>query len=240
MCRPESQFTCDLVGSTEFPLSYWTWIICLWSIPACNFQHLGSETLPMPIPFGRKDTFWHRHCYSQSFTPAKLLMFYLFLFELVIKGLTQLIQIPSSKSDYGVAAIVIFHSPNESNWILMTVDSIKQHLIGLFPGNFLFIVFSICVPKKNSAGELSRTVAKLYWIILEIMVTFSSVSNKVRCPCSPHSFHRTPATQCQRLLKRGENVNSVLIGYLIVVGDCNSSQEALIWDCNLYVIFYIY
>ena len=110
----------------------------------------------MPIPFGRKDTFWHRHCYSQSFTPAKLLMFYLFLFELVIKGLTQLIQIPSSKSDYGVAAIVIFHSPNESNWILMTVDSIKQHLIGLFPGNFIFIVFSICVTKK----KLSRRAIK--------------------------------------------------------------------------------
>lgn len=122
----------------------------------------AQRLFPMPIPFGRKDTFWHHHCYSQFFAPANLLMFYLFLFELVIKGLTQLIQIPSSKSHYGVVAIVIFHSPNESNWILMTVDSIKQHLIGLFPGNFIFIVFSIHVTQKNITGELSRTAAKLY------------------------------------------------------------------------------
>lgn len=68
----------------------------------------------------------------------------------------------------------------------MTVDSIKQYLIGLFPGNFIFVVFSICVTQKNSAGELPRAVAKLYWIVLEIAVTFSSVSNEVRCPCRPH------------------------------------------------------
>lgn len=68
----------------------------------------------------------------------------------------------------------------------MIVDSIKQYLIGLFPGNFIFVVFSICVTQKNSAGELSRAVAKLYWIVLEIAVTFSSVSNEVRCPCRPH------------------------------------------------------
>lgn len=122
----------------------------------------AQRLFAMPIPLGRKDTFWHHHCYSQSFAPANLLMFYLFLFELVIKGLTQLIQIPSSRSHYGVVAIVIFHSPNESNWILMTADSIKQHLIGLFPGNFIFIVFSIHVTQKNIAGELSRMAAKLY------------------------------------------------------------------------------
>lgn len=109
----------------------------------------AQRLFPMPIPFGRKDTFWHQHYYSQSFASANLFMFYLFLFELVIKGLTQLIQIPSSKSHYGVVAIVIFHSSNESNWILMTVDSIKQHLIGLFPGNFIFIVFSILVTQKT-------------------------------------------------------------------------------------------
>lgn len=103
----------------------------------------------MPIPFGRKDTFWHHHCYSQCFTPANLLMFYLFLFELVIKGLTQLIQIPSSKSHYGVVAIVIFHSPNESNWILMTVDSIKQHLIGLFPEISSSLFSPFVLPKKT-------------------------------------------------------------------------------------------
>jgi hypothetical protein len=103
----------------------------------------------MPIPFGRKDTFWHHHYYSQSFSPANLLMFYLFLFELVIKGLTQFIQIPSSKNHYSILAIVIFHSPNESNWILMVVDSIKQHLIGLFPGNFIFIVSFIPVIQKT-------------------------------------------------------------------------------------------
>lgn len=184
----------------------------------------------MPIPFGRKDTFWHHHCYSQCFTPANLLRFYLFLFELVIKGLTQLIQIPSSKSHYGVVAIVIFHSPNESNWILMTVDSIKQHLIGLFPGNFIFIVFSICVTQKNSAGELSRAAAKLYWIILEILATFSS-NSQISC-CTP-LFHRTPSIQCH-LLKRGKNVNSVLAGYLVVEGDHNLSQETLMWCYNLY------
>lgn len=109
----------------------------------------AQRLFSMPIPFGRKDTVWRHHCYSQSFTPANLLMFYLFLFELVIKGLTQFIQIPSSKSQYGVVAIVIFHSPNESNWILMTVDSIKQHLIGLFPENFIFIVFSIQLPNST-------------------------------------------------------------------------------------------
>ena len=37
VCRSESQFTCDLAGSTEILLSDWTWTICLWSIPACNF-----------------------------------------------------------------------------------------------------------------------------------------------------------------------------------------------------------
>lgn len=119
---------------------------------------------PMPIPFGRKDAFWHHHCYSQSSTSANLLMFYLFLFELVIKGLTQLIQIPSSKTHYGAVAVVIFHSPNESNWILMTVDSIKQHLIGLFPGNFIFIVFHHpCYPKKHSR----RTIKSCCQAILD-------------------------------------------------------------------------
>lgn len=119
------------------------------------FRVWAQRLFPMPIPFGRKDAFCHHHCYSQSFAPANLLMFYLFLFELVIKGLTQLIQIPSSKSHYEVVAIVIFHSPNESNWILMTVDAIKQHLTGRFPGNFIFIVFSIHITQKNTAGEPS-------------------------------------------------------------------------------------
>lgn len=113
------------------------------------FPGFGLRYLPYANSFGRKDAFWHHHFYSQSFTTANLLMFYLFLFELVIKGLTQFIQTPSSKSHYGVVAIVIFHSPNESNWILMTVDSIKQHLIGLLPRNFIFIFSSIMLPKKT-------------------------------------------------------------------------------------------
>lgn len=112
MCRSERQFTWDLVGPAALQHPTWMWTICL---PACSSQDLGSDISPMPIPFGRKDTFWHHHFYSQSFTTAKLLMFYLFLFELVIKELTQFIQTPSSKSHYSVVAIVIFHSPNESN-----------------------------------------------------------------------------------------------------------------------------
>lgn len=127
--------------------------ICLLSLPACGSQALGSDISPMPIPFGRKDTFWHHHFYSQSFTTASLLMFYLFLFELVIKELTQFTQTPSSKSHYGVVAIVTFRSPNESNWILMTVDSVKQHLIGILLSNFILIVFSIMLPKKKMQQE---------------------------------------------------------------------------------------
>lgn len=147
MCRSERQLTWDLAGPEALQRPTWMWTICLLSLPACGSQDLGSDISPMPIPFGRKDTFWHHHFYSQSFTTANLLMFYLFLFELVIKELTQFIQTPSSKSHYGVVAIVIFRSPNESNWILMTVDSIKQHLIGLLPRNFIFIAFSIMLPK---------------------------------------------------------------------------------------------
>lgn len=60
----------------------------------------------------------------------------------------------------------------------MTADSIKQHLIGLLTRNSIFIVFSMQVTPKNTAGELSQTAAKLYRIILEIMATFSPVSNK--------------------------------------------------------------
>lgn len=150
MCRSERQFTCDLVGSAGLhsPAGPRQSVFCLHQLVVSRTW--AQRQFPMPIPLGRKDTFWQHRCYSQSFTPANLLMFYLFLFELVIKGLTQLIQIPSSKSHYGAVAIVIFHSPNESNWILMTVDSIKQHLIGIFPGNFIFIVFSIPATKKTT------------------------------------------------------------------------------------------
>lgn len=168
----------------------------------------AQRLFPMPIPFGRKDTFWHYHCYSQSFIPANLLMFYLFLFELVIKGLTQFIQIPPSKSHYGVVAIVIFHSPNESNWILMTVDSIKQHLIGLFPGNFIFIVFSIHVTQKTQQESHQRLLPSYTESSLKL-VTFSSASNKSNIPVSNKS-NKTPSTQCQLPWKKGKNFNSFL------------------------------
>jgi hypothetical protein len=109
--------------------------------------------------------------------PANLLMFYQFLFKLVIKELTQLIQIPSSRSHSGGAALVVFHSPNESNWILMILDPIKQHLIGLFPGISSYCFLHPCCPKP-ATGELLEAAARPYWIFLEMMVMISSISSR--------------------------------------------------------------
>lgn len=176
----------------------------------------AQRLFSMPIPFGRKDTFWHHHRYSQAFTTASLLMFYLFLFELVIKGLTQFIQIAASKSLYGVVAIVIFHSPNESNWILMTVDSIKQHLIGLLPRNFIFIVFSMNVTQKSTAGELSRTPTKLYPCSHFLLFLTSQMS--LFYAFIPQDTLNTVSIS----IEKGGKKLKLFVVYLVIVGDYNS------------------
>lgn len=43
VCRSKRQFTCDLARPAELLLPRWTWTICLWSIQACDFQHLDSD-----------------------------------------------------------------------------------------------------------------------------------------------------------------------------------------------------
>lgn len=158
------------------------------SLPASGFQELGSDTPPYA------NSLWQeRHLLASPFLlpvphhcqPPHVLSIFIWIGD---QGINPVYTSSIFQSHYGMAAIAIFHAANESNWIIMTVDSIKQHLIGLLPRNFIFIVFSIVLPKRNTTGELSRTSAKLYWMILEIMVTFSSVSNTSNV-CFIHSFH---------------------------------------------------
>lgn len=119
---------------------------------ACGFQVAGSEAAFFANSLWQERRLLVPPVPSRSSMPANLLMFYQFLFKLVIKELTQLIQIPSSQSHSGAAALVVFHSPNESNWILMIVDPIRQHLIGLFPRIPSYCFLHPCYP-KTATGE---------------------------------------------------------------------------------------
>lgn len=152
MCGSERQVSRELPGSAGLLLHSWTQVIRLLS-PRLISQDVGSEVASYANSLRQERHLLVSALPSQAFTPAKLLMFYRFLFKLV-QELTQLIQIPSSRSHSGVAALAVFHSPNESNWILMAVEPIKQHLIGLFPGISSSLFSSSPLSKKFNKGAI--------------------------------------------------------------------------------------
>lgn len=153
-CPHEGQVSRELHGSAGLLLPSWTQVIRLLSPLPVFSQDVGSEAASYASSLWQERQLLVSSLPPQAFTPAKPLMFYRFLFKSVLKELTQLIQTPSSKSHSGVAALVVFHSPNESNCILMTVDPIKQHLIGLFPGISSSLFSSSLLSKKFDKGAV--------------------------------------------------------------------------------------
>lgn len=171
MCGSERQVSRELPGSAGLLLHSWTQVIRLLS-PRLISQDVGSEVASYANSLRQERHLLVSALPSQAFTPAKLLMFYRFLFKLVLKELTQLIQIPSSRSHSGVAALAVFHSPNESNWILMAVEPIKQHLIGLFPGISSSLFSSSPLSKKFNKGAIGSCCQALLDFFLKSWLHF--------------------------------------------------------------------